>query len=231
MTGEDSPTGDIQDGILTDKTEYFTLQTFARKFSVSRKTIINDDLGGLNNAAFKMGQAAARTVDEQVMTYIESNPTMNETTNALFSAPHGNTLAGAIDTGTIGLARETMALQTDHNGIVLGIVPQYMLVPIQLEQEMLILSTLNADPIRERRDNVYRQMWQPVASPRLTDATDWYMFGARGDAINVAFLNGVQTPMMARDEGWTVLSAHWRVVLDFTVYAVDYRAAVKFVNA
>ena len=95
---------------------------------------------------------------------------------------------------------------------------------------MLELSVLNADPQRVRRDNVYRQMWQPVATPRLADANDWYMFANQGDTINVVFLNGSQAPMMARDEGWSVLSAHWRVVLDFTVMAIDWRGCLKFTN-
>ena len=57
------------------------------------------------------------------------------------------------------------------------------------------------------------------------------MFGATGEHIDVIFLNGQQAPMMARDEGWSVLAAHWRVVLDFDVMAVDYRSAIKFSNA
>ena len=222
----------IQDGIVTDKTEYFTIETYSRKFSVTRQTIVNDDLGGLVTVATKMGQAAARTVDEVVIAQIEANPVMNEDATACFAVAHNNLLTAQGDptVDNVGQARVAMGQQTDHNGVILGIVPQYMLCPIELEQKMLEISTLNADPIRERRDNVYRQMWQPVASPRLTDANDWYMFGNRGDAFNVAFLNGQQTPMMARDEGWSVLAAHWRVVLDFTVFPIDYRAAIKFSN-
>ena len=228
----------IQDGILTDKHENFQIETYSRKFSVTRQVIVNDDLGGLNDAATKMGRAAARTVDEQVYAYLEANPTMNEDGNPLFdlttrTGTDINEIAGAgpPSTDNVGQARVSMGKKTDHNAVVLGIVPQYMVCPIELEQEMLEISTLNADPQRVRRDNVYAQMWQPVATPRLSDATDWYMFGNRGDCINVAFLNGMQTPMMARDEGWSVLSAHWRVVLDFTVYAIDYRAGLKFSNA
>lgn len=220
----------IQDGIVNDKKEGFQVETYARKFSVTRQTLVNDDLAALASIAGRMGQAAGRTVDEQVYAYVESNPTMTEVTN-LFAVGNGNQGSGAIDVANIGAARVAMGKQTDSNGVLLGIVPQYMVVPLELEQTMLELSTQNTDPVRERRDNVYRTLWQPVATPRLTDANDWYMFGATGDHINVVFLNGQQSPMMARDEGWSTLAAHWRVVLDFTVMAVDYRAAYKYANA
>ncbi len=220
----------IADGIMNDKAEGFQIETYARKFSVTRQTLVNDDLAALANTANRMGQAAGRTVDEAVYTYLESNPTMTEVAN-LFAVGNGNQGSGAIDVANIGNARVDMGKQTDSNNIILGIVPQYMIAPLELEQTMLELSIQNTDPVRVRRDNVYRTLWTPVATPRLTDTNDWYMMAGQGDTINVVFLNGQQSPMMAQDEGWSTLAAHWRVVLDFDVMAVDYRGCWKSVNA
>lgn len=227
----------IQDGITTDKKEVFQVRTFARKYSITRQALVNDDLAALSDTAAKMGQAAGRTVDEQVYAFIVANGNMNEDSNPLFDAANHNNLvsaAGAPSTDNISTARTNMGRQTDWNNVILGIVPQYMVVPLELERVMLelqsVITGLDPDATSQMRDNVYRTMWEPVATPRLSDANDWYMFGQRGQAINVVFLNGAQRPMMARDEGWSVLAAHWRVVLDFDVMAVDWRAAIKFTN-
>lgn len=223
----------IADGIVTDKTENFQIKTFARKFSVTRQAIVNDDLGGLADVARKMGQSAGRTVDENVYTYLASNPAMNEVAN-LFAAGNNNlnpVTAVAPDPAAISAARVAMGRQTDWNGVTLGIVPQFVITPLELEEDMLTISTQNTDPERVRRDNVYKTLWSPVATAHLTDANDWYVAGAPGQTIDVMFLNGQQSPMLARDEGWSVLAAHWRVVLDFDVMAVDYRGMVAFTNA
>ena len=224
----------IADGIVNDKKEAFQIATYARKFSVTRQSLVNDDLAALANIASRMGQAAGRTVDEQVYAFVDANGNMTEDGNPLFDATNHSNLDATVNaepsTENIGKVRVAMGKQTDTNSVILGIVPQYMVTPLELEQKMLEISTLNADPIRTRRDNVYRTMWTPVSTPRLASARSWYMFGGMGDTINVVFLNGQQSPMMARDEGWSTLAAHWRIVLDFTVMAVDYRAAYKFSN-
>ena len=224
----------IVEGRLDDKKEPFQVVTYASKYALTRQALVNDDLNGFGETARKMGIAANRTLDSQVYSFVETNGAMTEDGFNLFDdVNHNNakTGSGEPDTDVVREAREVMGKQTDWNTLnptVLGIVPQYMVVPIELEEPMLRISTLNADPIRERRDNVYRQMWEPVSTPRLASATQYYMFGQRGEHINVVYLNDQRSPMLARDEGWSVLAAHWRVVFDFDVMAADWRSAIRF---
>ncbi len=78
--------------------EGFSLETFGGTFALSRKALINDDLGAMGRWSSEMGRAAAETEADQLLSLLLSNPVMGDGT-ALFHADHGNLAAsgGALD--------------------------------------------------------------------------------------------------------------------------------------
>lgn len=225
--------GAIADGIMVDKKEGGALATFARKLSLTREAMVNDDLAAFAGNAQKMGEAAQRTIDEQVYTLLESNPVMTEDATALFdNLGHGNNpVAGAPPTeALITDAKVAMAAQVDQNSILLDLRPRIMLVPIALEETAIKLATAEFSPdgaANPFEPNSVRNTFVPVASGRLTSAVAWFMLGTRGQTCEVNFLNGQRNPSLERDEGWSTLAMHWRVWIDFDPLFVDWRAAFK----
>ena len=73
-------------------------------------------------------------------------------------------------------------------------------------------------------------MAQVIAEPRLDDAstTAWYLAAAQGtDTIEVAYLNGVDTPYMEQQQGFTVDGVATKVRIDAGVAPLDFRGLQK----
>ncbi len=69
-----------------------------------------------------------------------------------------------------------------------------------------------------------------IAEPRLDDnsQTTFYLAAAKGtDTIEVAYLNGVDTPYIDQMEGFSVDGVTTKVRIDAGVAPVDHRGLVK----
>ena len=104
---------EITNGDLSSSSESFKLETFARMFSVSRRSYITDELEVIKGAPLLMGSAAKQTVEETVWTVLLSNPTLADGI-ALVNADHGNLIDGALNTANLDLARAALGKQTSN---------------------------------------------------------------------------------------------------------------------
>ena len=231
----------IADGIMTDKKETGALLTYARKLSITREGIVNDDLSAFSENATRMGEAASRTIDEIVYAMLESGtlgvgPTMLEDATPLFDAVahfnHVTALVGGTPPteAAITVAKVAMARQVDQNSILVGIRPAFSLGPPELEETFQKLATAEFSPdgaANPFEPNSIRGTFQPITSARLADVAAWYMAGARGQTVEVNFLNGQASPSMERDSGWSTFALHWKVWIDADVLPLDWRAMYK----
>jgi len=223
----------ITDGIRNDKKEGGRIQTYARKFSVTREAMVNDDLSAFSDNARAMGEAANRTVDENVYSVLELNDPMGEDAVALFSvATHANlvTPGGVPDEAAVIAAQVAMSAQVDSNSVALGINPAFSLQPVELRATMQKLAGAEYSPdgsANPFEPNAVRGSFVPVTSHLITDKNSWYMMGPRGTTFEVNFLNGQRAPSLERDSGWSTFALHWRVWIDFHVLPIDWRAAYK----
>ena len=86
--------GEIKDGGLIEETAKNQLETYGKKFCLTRKMIINDDLGAFMKVPTAMGNRAARLIDQLFFSRLLANPTQSDG-KALFSNAHKNLLGGA----------------------------------------------------------------------------------------------------------------------------------------
>ena len=86
--------GEIKEGGLIEESAKNQIDTFAKKFCLTRKMIINDDLGAFLKVPVAMGNRAARLIDQLFFSRLLANPTQGDG-KALFSAAHKNLLTGA----------------------------------------------------------------------------------------------------------------------------------------
>jgi ATP-dependent Clp endopeptidase proteolytic subunit ClpP len=214
-----------------DKGESIALATYGEIFSITRQAIINDDLNQLTDVPMKMGRAAKGTIGDLVYAVLTDNVKLSDG-KALFHADHANLSAGAISVGSLDDARKMMRLQKEGERF-LNIRPAYMLVPVALEtlanQTIKSASVKGAD-INSGINNPIQNFAEVIAEPRLDakDSNAWYLAAAKGsDTIEVAYLNGVDTPYIDQQEGFSTDGIATKVRIDAGVSPLDYRGLAK----
>ncbi|EJD6474851.1 ClpP-like prohead protease/major capsid protein fusion protein [Providencia rettgeri] len=216
----------------SDKKETIALATYGELFSISRQAIINDDMSMLTDIPMKLGSAAKATIGDLVYLILTKNEKMRSDNKPLFSADHGNTIKGGMDVDTIGNGRTAMRKQKEGER-TLNIRPAFMLVPTALEIAAIQVvgsgSVKGAD-VNANIINPIRNIAEIITEPRLdiNSDTTWYMTSAKGtDTIEVAYLNGVDTPYIDQQEGFTSDGVTTKVRIDAGVAPVDYRGLVR----
>lgn len=237
--------GEYKQGQFGERSEAIQLATYGKMFGLSRQAIINDDLQVFTDVPRKMGRAAKRTIGNKVFAVLTGNPLMGDGI-ALYAAAappagHGNLLSGgasALSETSLDSARSKMALQKDvQNKQVLNVRPAYLLVPVGLEgvANRLMASETSPTQANSKLPNLVRGMATVIADARLDAAspTAWYLFANQSvhDTIEVAYLNGVDTPFMEQQIGWNIDGTMWKVRIDAAVKALEWRTQLKSAGA
>lgn len=225
-------------GSIGDRGETIQLATYGKKFAITRQAIINDDMSMFTRIPMRMGQAAKRTIGSLVFSIFTNNPVMSDSV-ALFHATHNNLATGggsALSVTSLDTARVAMAKQKDpdsKNKTGLNIRPSYLLVPVALQgtAEQLMKSITEPGQANPNVINKVANMAEIIPDARFdaASATAWYLAANPNqyDTIEVAYLNGVDTPYMEQQNGWDVDGVEFKVRIDAGVKALDFRGLYK----
>ncbi|WP_226950926.1 ClpP-like prohead protease/major capsid protein fusion protein [Rouxiella sp. S1S-2] len=214
-----------------DKAEEIALATYGELFSITRQTIINDDLHMLTRIPMGMGSAARATVGDLVYAVLTGNMKMKDG-KPLFSGDHKNLVGAALDIEGLDLARKTMLLQ-ESNGRKLNIRPAYMLVPVALESRANQLIKSTSVPGVDANSGIVNpiQNFATVIAEARFDSfnnKEWYLCAAQGrDTIEIAYLDGVDAPYLEQQQGFTIDGAAFKVRIDAGVAPIDHRGLIK----
>ena len=219
--------GEITHTSRTEASESYALDTYATQFAISRKALINDDLGAFRDWGATAGRMAAETESNLLLSQLQSNPVMGEDGKALFHSDHGNLAAGsALAIAALDAARKAMRGMKALDGKTpINATPKYLLVGPELETTAeQILAAIYAATVADA--NPFTGRLTLLVEPRITDAS-FYIFAdpAVLPVLEYSYLSSAQGPQMASREGWDVLGMEFRVVLDFGCGAVDWRGA------
>lgn len=220
-----------------DRGETIQLATYGSLFGIHRQAIINDDLDAFTRIPAKMGRAAIRTVGNLVYAILTGNPNMADGV-ALFHANHGNLLTGAaISTAAVDALATAMARQTDSTGTTLNINLAYLVVPRTLKGLALTVANDEKEITSAKTattTNWMRGAFEVIADPRLDASSTSNWFGAANpmvnDTIEVAYLDGNDSPTLEQQGGWTVDGVEFKVRIDAGVKALDHRGLAKNPN-
>jgi hypothetical protein len=225
--------GEYKTKAITDaESESISASTFGNVINVSRKMVINDDLQGFTRLAQMLGRAAARSIEIDVFTLLASNPTMGDGV-ALFHADHNNVgTGGAMSVTTFDELRVKMASQKDKdNNDYLDLRPSVLLCGVGYGGGARVLNQAQYDPSVSNKFQVPNKVaglfGKIVDTPRITD-TKYYAFADPNvePVIEVAFLDGNQTPFMESRNGFEVDGVEWKIRHDYGVGAIGWRGAV-----
>lgn len=210
---------------------------------ISRKAIIDDDLGAFSTLATGLGRAARLSVEVNVFAELAKNgglgPVMADG-KTLFHADHGNIGAGSIlSAANLDADRVLMGKQKDpSSNDLLELRPAILLLPIDLGGQARVINDSQFDPDTvvnkaQMKANIAGKMFSDIVDTGRIIGTRRYLFAdpAIAPTIEVAFLDGQETPFMEMKEGWRVDGVEWKVRLDFGVAAVDHRGAVTNAGA
>jgi len=231
--------GEIQHG--TAGQESYTLQarTYARMMQLTRKDIINDDLGAFDDLRRRLGLGAALAMEKLFWTVWLAAADGA----AFWTATRGNLVTSSAfgDTG-IATAVKAFRSMAAPDGGLLNLNPVKVLVPPSLEATAL--KYFNSTEIRDTTSstkyptsNIYQNRFRPVVVPQLENsnytgysATNWWMCADPAILASavVCFLNGVQTPVVeSADADFSTLGIQLRGYHDFGVDMSEYRATVE----
>lgn len=222
------------------------LSTYGTIISLTRRDMVNDDLGAFLQIAQQLGRMAALRIEEAV--YVTLLGSINST---LFTAGNGNyqTGLGALSISTLTALAAKFSDQVDSQGKPVLIQPRVLLVGSGIKttaevlyNETVVIGTTTADkPVPAR--NPHAGLYEPVSSPyinntRIRDqdgaalsgqtATGFGLFAdpAERAALGVAFLNGAQSPTIQSGEvDFAQLGMQFRGYIDFGVGIEDPTAA------
>lgn len=234
-----SESGEIKHTSRGEASESYALDTYATQFAISRKALINDDLGAFRDWGATAGRMAAETEANLILNLLLSNPVMGEDNKALFHADHGNLSTSPAALGDAGAgvtalseARQALRGMKALDGKTpINATPKFLLVGLEQETEAeQLLSDLAAATWGDV--NPFASKLSLLVEPRITD-NQWYVFAdpAVMPVLEYSYLSSAQGPQMASREGWDVLGMEFRVVLDFGCGAIDWRGAFKNAGA
>jgi hypothetical protein len=185
---------------LTDSAATYVPQKRGNLVTVSRETIINDDLQAIKQIPTKLAVAAAYTLAEFVYGFLSGNPLIYDG-SALFTsgAPHNNLGSSNLSTTAMQSGITAMREQTNFVGKRLGLRPRFLVVPPELEWTAMVVTKSAGIPGSNNNDiNPMLGYVQPIVSPQLTSTTQWFLVGdpREIDTVEVGFVGGQCNPVL-----------------------------------
>ena len=230
--------GEIKHGALADLTYTNQADTYARMLAITRKDIINDDLGALTAVPRRLGRGGALKLNDIFWTTFLDNSTF-------FASGNSNVNEAVADMTIGGLtATEVIFLdQTDPDSKPLGVQPAILLVPTPLKAAAIALMDPQSVVIdgsstaAQSNTNVFKSRFTVETSPYMSNssytgysAAAWYMLASPSDmpVIEIAALNGNVMPKVeTADADFNVLGIQMRGYSDIGVAMQEYRGGVR----
>ena len=237
MFDELGASGEIKHGTVSDLTYNNQADTYAKMLAVTRKDIINDDLGALTSVPRRLGRGGALKLNDIFWTVFLNNSTFFVSTNS-----NHNEAVADMTIGGLTATELIFMNQTDPDGKPLGVQPEILLVPTALKAATMTLMSserlIDGTATTVQGDaNIYRGRFRVESSPYMHNtgytgysAVAWYMLASPSDmpVIEIAALNGNVVPVVeTADASFNVLGIQMRGYSDVGVALQEYRGGVR----
>jgi hypothetical protein len=227
-----SESGTYKFGTLGTQSVSLQLESYAKGFALSRKAIINDDLGAFSDFISAFAQSARQTEGNLFFELLSANSfggkKYSDNKN-FFHADHGN-LAGSgslVDVSSLSLARMAMRTQKNINGTgTAGVTPKVLLVGPALETvAQQVVAQINAT--KSEDVNPFSGQLQVMVENRY-HGNGWWLFAdpAIRPAFIYGYLDGVDGPFFGNAKNTNIAAgALFECGLDFGCDVYEYRSA------
>jgi hypothetical protein len=221
--------GELKNAGASDESRTISADTYGIMTSVTRTDLINDDLGALTAVPQRIGRGGALKLNDVFWTAFQDDA-------SFFTTARGNkkTATGALSISTLKTIATMFRKLKDPDGNPVAIEPRLLLVPV--DQELAAAEIMGSTLIQsgatggQPERNVMAGRYQVVASTYLSNTDDFYLLASPSDlpVMEVAFLNGVQSPIVETAEAdFNTLGVQMRGYFDFGVAKAEYLAGIK----
>ncbi len=241
----DPETGDWPDlGTLSDEEIIYAITQRGGLVGISRKMVINDDIGAAQKVLSRLPRACRVTRAKRAWNKLINNATYKGDSKAVFHADHGNLGSTALSKAELIVVTAAMRAQTEPgsgNKIYIPRKSEVLVIPTDLWGTA---TGINDTPPVVGTEN---QMFQYFGAnkerifecPFMTDATDWMTLGnpKNHDLLEIAYLNNQREPEMVIANNPTAGQlfyqdkVEYKIRMEDEVEILDYRNAYKEVVA
>jgi phage major head subunit gpT-like protein len=225
------PSGELKSADASDETRTIKAKLTGRMSSITMVDIVNDDLGALTQVPARLGRGAAVKLNKDFWTEFQAS-------NSSFYRAETAAAGNALQISSLRTAVASYRKLTDPDGNPLGITPQLLLVPPELEmtaEELMGSSVLITGENATRGNvNVFAGRFRVVSSAYLTSGTTWWLMAnpAELPAMEVAFLNGQRLPTVQQAEAdFHMLGIQVRGHFSYGVAKAEARGAYRMATA
>lgn len=245
--------GEIQRSALSDAGETFAVQERALIMSITRKTIINDDMRAVDRAVRSMALGAYTSLRRAV--YAELTDNYSSTTLGrimadtykLCSSNHSNLgTTGALSVTTFNELRKLLigqtAMKAKSSDSATPVMPvQQMMLLVGPKAESVALELLGNRIVPTATGSALSDSYR-ASTTLVTDAflgtaitaaaTEPYYL-VRGDIppVEIAYLSGRRAPRLSSFDPFNYTGVEYKVEFDFRAYATEYRSIAGNVGA
>lgn len=221
--------GELKNAAASDESRTISADTYGIMTSVTRTDLINDDLGALTAVPQRIGRGGALALNDAFWQEFQAGH------GSWYTSGRGNleSTAGALSLANLKKLATRFRKLKDPDGNPVAVDPRILLVPADLEiaaAEIMGSALLVGGSSAGPNVNVLAGRYQVVSTSYLTSAEDYYLVANPADlpAMEVAFLNGVQSPVVETAEAdFNTLGVQMRGYFDFGVAKAEYLASVK----
>lgn len=222
--------GELKSAEATDEARSFGAKTYGRISTITRRDIINDDLGALTAVPQRLGYGAATKFNKVFWAEFEAS---NASYYAKKTAAAGNAFSiDSLEAAVLGFNK-----QTNPDGGPLGVPPSTLLVPMDLEipaMKVMGSQLLIGGSSVSTASNIFAGRYQIVSSFYLSSASTWWLV-ANPNALNameVLFLNGNRTPVIEQASAdFDTLGIQVRGYWDFGVAKGESRSCYRMATS
>lgn len=229
MLEELSESGEIKATSRGEEGETINLRTFARRLDLTRRLIINDDLGLFGDVTRALGEAAAATEAALMFEQLTGGATLSDGL-PLFDDERGNVSEYAVENIIAGLseARKVLRGQRNLDGVTpIQATPRYVIcgpeMETQIEKALGVITPPDVDSF-----NPFASRLQLLVEPRIADDS-WFVAAdpAQCAVFNLAHLAAAPGPQIQRQEAWDTLGVSFRCFMDVGTGFAGWRGIVR----
>jgi phage major head subunit gpT-like protein len=221
--------GELKNAAASEESRTISADTYGIMTSVTRTDLINDDLGALTAIPQRVGRGGALKLNDVFWAEFVDDA-------SFFTTARGNkkTTAGALSLTNLKAIATMFRKLRDADNNPVAVDPRILLVPA--DQELAAAEIMGSALIQSGASggqpdrNVLAGRYQVVSTTYLSNVDDYYLLASPADlpVMEVAFLNGVQSPIVETAEAdFNTLGVQMRGYFDFGVAKAEYLAGIK----
>jgi hypothetical protein len=243
----DPEAADYQEiGGVTDEESTYSLGQRGNILTITRKTIINDDISIIQRLVNGLSRSARRTHAKYVWSFYMDNANCSDGT-AWFTAGHGNLGSTALGFATALIAYIALGKMTEKDsGERVGLladpsVKPNLVGPIDLMPTIMGIANdefyFTANDLTTKIRNALAGKVNPVINPLFTDANDWGLIlpPTIADIVEMGYLNGRQEPELfladspQSEQVFIADKTRYKIRHEYAGAEIDYRPGYKAV--